>query len=63
MAGLSNCTVAVANAAPEVLAAVDEVTAANTEDGVALLLERILAGGAPAVSGPRPPGPGTGPGR
>ena len=27
----------------EVLEAVDEVTAANTDDGVALLLERILA--------------------
>jgi Cof subfamily protein (haloacid dehalogenase superfamily) len=34
--------VAVANAAPEVLEAADEVTAANTDDGVALLLERIL---------------------
>jgi hypothetical protein len=32
----------VANAAPEVLEAADEVTAANTDDGVALLLERIL---------------------
>jgi Cof subfamily protein (haloacid dehalogenase superfamily) len=37
--------VAVANAAQEVLDAADEVTAANTEDGVALLLERILAAG------------------
>jgi hydroxymethylpyrimidine pyrophosphatase-like HAD family hydrolase len=36
--------VAVANAAREVLEAADEVTAANTEDGVALVLERILAG-------------------
>jgi hydroxymethylpyrimidine pyrophosphatase-like HAD family hydrolase len=35
--------VAVANADPEVLDAADEVTAANTDDGVALLLERILA--------------------
>jgi HAD superfamily hydrolase (TIGR01484 family) len=35
--------VAVANAAPEVLEAADEVTSANTDDGVALLLERILA--------------------
>ncbi|HET9289540.1 MAG TPA: HAD hydrolase family protein, partial [Actinomycetes bacterium] len=35
--------VAVANATPEVLDAADEVTAANTDDGVALLLERILA--------------------
>ena len=34
--------VAVANATPEVLEAADEVTAANTDDGVALLLERIL---------------------
>jgi Cof subfamily protein (haloacid dehalogenase superfamily) len=36
--------VAVANATPEVLAAADEVTAANVDDGVALLLERILDG-------------------
>ena len=35
--------VAVANAAPEVLEAADEVTAANVDDGVARLLERILA--------------------
>jgi len=35
--------VAVANATPEVLDAADEVTAANVEDGVAQLLERILA--------------------
>jgi Cof subfamily protein (haloacid dehalogenase superfamily) len=35
--------VAVANADEKVLAAADEVTAANVEDGVALLLERILA--------------------
>ena len=55
--------VAVANAVPEVLDAADEVTAANTEDGVALLLERILAGNGPAASGSRPPGPGTGTGR
>jgi hypothetical protein len=55
--------VAVANAAPEVLDAADEVTAANTEDGVARLLERVLAGTAPAASGPPPPGPGTAPGR
>jgi hydroxymethylpyrimidine pyrophosphatase-like HAD family hydrolase len=51
--------VAVANATPEVLAAADEVTAANTDDGVALLLERILAG----ASGPPRPGPGTAPGK
>jgi hydroxymethylpyrimidine pyrophosphatase-like HAD family hydrolase len=36
-------SVAVANAAEEVLAAADEVTAANVDDGVALVLERILA--------------------
>jgi Cof subfamily protein (haloacid dehalogenase superfamily) len=35
--------VAVANAQQSVLEAADEVTAANTDDGVALLLERILA--------------------
>lgn len=35
--------VAVANATEEVLEAADEVTAANVEDGVAQLLERILA--------------------
>jgi hydroxymethylpyrimidine pyrophosphatase-like HAD family hydrolase len=36
--------VAVANAHPEVLAAADETTASNMEDGVALALERLLAG-------------------
>src|SRR6266487_298228 len=35
--------VAVANAGPEVLAAADEVTASNEDDGVALVLERLLA--------------------
>jgi len=55
--------VAVANAAREVLDAADEVTAANTEDGVALVLERILAANGAAASGPRPSGPGTGTGR
>jgi len=35
--------VAVANAHPDVLAAADEITAANDEDGVALVLERLLA--------------------
>jgi Cof subfamily protein (haloacid dehalogenase superfamily) len=54
--------VAVANATQEVLDAADEVTAANTDDGVAQLLERILAGGARG-SGSRRPAPGTGPGR
>jgi len=33
---------AVANAHPEVLAAVDRVTAANNEDGVALVLEELF---------------------
>jgi Cof subfamily protein (haloacid dehalogenase superfamily) len=36
--------VAVANAHPELLAAADEVTLANTEDGVAVTLERLLQG-------------------
>ncbi len=35
--------VAVANAHPELLAAADEVTASNDDDGVALVIERILA--------------------
>lgn len=35
---------AVANAHPEVLAAADSVTASNDEDGVAVVLESILAG-------------------
>jgi hypothetical protein len=34
--------VAVANAHPAVLAAAGDVTAANTEDGVAAYLERLL---------------------
>jgi hypothetical protein len=53
------------NAAPEVLEAADEVTAANTDDGVALLLERILgpSTGTAGTSGRRRPVPGTGPGR
>jgi len=37
-------SVAVANAHPEVLAAVDEVTAGHDEDGVALVLERWFPG-------------------
>jgi Cof subfamily protein (haloacid dehalogenase superfamily) len=41
--------VAVANAHPAVLAAADEVTAANDEDGVAAYLERLLA--SPQLSG------------
>jgi Cof subfamily protein (haloacid dehalogenase superfamily) len=36
--------VAVANAHPEALAAADETTASNMEDGVAITLERFLAG-------------------
>jgi Cof subfamily protein (haloacid dehalogenase superfamily) len=36
-------SVAVANAHPDVLAVADEVTAGNDEDGVALVLERLLA--------------------
>ena len=36
--------VAVANAHPDVLAVADEVTASNEEDGVALVLERLIAG-------------------
>ncbi|MGI8688396.1 MAG: Cof-type HAD-IIB family hydrolase [Thermomicrobiales bacterium] len=35
-------SVAVANAHPEVLAVMDEVTAANEDDGVAIVLERLL---------------------
>jgi len=35
-------SVAVANAHPDVLAAVDEVTAANEDDGVAIVLERLI---------------------
>jgi hydroxymethylpyrimidine pyrophosphatase-like HAD family hydrolase len=46
-------SVAVANAADEVLAAADEVTAANVDDGVALVLERVVA----ARDGQRRSGP------
>ena len=35
--------VAVANAHPDVLAAADEVTASNADDGVAVVLERLAA--------------------
>ncbi|MCK9895135.1 Cof-type HAD-IIB family hydrolase [Frankia sp. AgB32] len=35
-------SVAVANAHPDVLAAADEITASNDEDGVALILERLF---------------------
>ena len=44
--------VAVANAHPEVLLMADEVTLANQDDGVALVLERLLE--APALSCPLP---------
>ncbi|MDQ6601158.1 MAG: HAD hydrolase family protein, partial [Chloroflexota bacterium] len=37
-------SVAVANAHPDVLAVVDEVTTANEEDGVAVVLERLIEG-------------------
>ena len=37
--------VAVANAHPEVIAAADEVTASNDDDGVAIVLERLAADG------------------
>jgi hydroxymethylpyrimidine pyrophosphatase-like HAD family hydrolase len=35
--------VAVANADPRLLEAADEVTASNDDDGVALVIERVLA--------------------
>ena len=52
MLAWAGTAVAVANAAKEVLDVADEVTAANTEDGVALLLERILAANGGPVSTP-----------
>jgi hydroxymethylpyrimidine pyrophosphatase-like HAD family hydrolase len=61
MLAWAGTAVAVANAAEEVLEAADEVTAANVEDGVALLLERVLAVNGSGRS--RPPAPGTAPGR
>ena len=63
MLAWAGTAVAVANAAQEVLDAADEVTAANVDDGVALLLERILAVNGASVSRRRAPAPGTGPGR
>ncbi|HEV2872501.1 MAG TPA: Cof-type HAD-IIB family hydrolase [Actinomycetota bacterium] len=51
MLAWAGTAVAVANAVQEVLDAADEVTAANVEDGVAQLLERILA-----ANGHRPGG-------
>ncbi len=44
-------SVAVANAHPDVLTTVDEVTAANEDDGVAVVLERLLAGTAAHIGG------------
>jgi hydroxymethylpyrimidine pyrophosphatase-like HAD family hydrolase len=41
-------SIAPANAHPEVLARVDEVTASNHDDGVALAIERLLAGASTA---------------
>jgi hydroxymethylpyrimidine pyrophosphatase-like HAD family hydrolase len=43
MLNWAGTAVAVANAQQSVLEAADEVTASNVEDGVALLLERIIA--------------------
>jgi len=45
MLGWAGWSVAVANAHPEVLGAVDEVTASNDGDGVALVLERMYRPG------------------
>jgi hydroxymethylpyrimidine pyrophosphatase-like HAD family hydrolase len=44
MLGWAGHAVAVANAHPGVLAAADEVTATNDDDGVARVIERLLAG-------------------
>jgi Cof subfamily protein (haloacid dehalogenase superfamily) len=44
MLGWAGHAVAVANAHPEVLAAADEVTRSNDEDGVAVVIERLLPG-------------------
>jgi hydroxymethylpyrimidine pyrophosphatase-like HAD family hydrolase len=43
----------VANAHPDVLAAADEVAPANTEDGVAIVLECLV--GTRQITGPRTP--------
>ncbi|MBS1698436.1 MAG: HAD hydrolase family protein, partial [Actinobacteria bacterium] len=40
----AGCGVAMANAEPEALDAADQVTASNADDGVAVVLERVLAG-------------------
>ena len=42
MLGWAGHAVAVANAHPDVLAAADEVTASNDDDGVAIVLERLF---------------------
>jgi HAD superfamily hydrolase (TIGR01484 family) len=63
MLAWAGTAVAVANATQEVLDAADEVTASNVDDGVALLLERVLAGNGFSGSGPPSPSPGTAPGR
>jgi Cof subfamily protein (haloacid dehalogenase superfamily) len=44
MLGWAGHAVAVANAHPDVLSAADEVTASNEDDGVALVIERLLPG-------------------
>jgi len=44
MLGWAGHAVAVANAHPDVLAAADEVTASNDDDGVALVIQRLLPG-------------------
>jgi HAD superfamily hydrolase (TIGR01484 family) len=44
-------SVGVANAHRSVLAAVDEVTASNQDDGVAMVLERLAAGPSPSSGG------------
>jgi Cof subfamily protein (haloacid dehalogenase superfamily) len=58
MLGWAGTSMAVANAVPEVLAAVDRVLPSNAEDGVACLLEELVdatsgAGTAPSPSPPR----------
>ena len=44
MLGWAGHAVAVANAHPDVLAAADEITASNDDDGVARVIERLLPG-------------------
>jgi hydroxymethylpyrimidine pyrophosphatase-like HAD family hydrolase len=48
MLGWAGHGVAVANAHPDVLAMADEVTASNDDDGVARIVERLLARSVPA---------------